>query len=102
MGMLLIVLGVASAGLVADFLVENHLTSAPSESIGLLGTSFKLSQPEVVLAAFVAGMLAIVFLAFGAKLARGRRGRRRALKVRVRNLEQENKELRDTAPLTAS
>ena len=59
MGMLLILLGLAAAGLVADFVVENDLTTAPSQTVSLLGGSFDLSLPELVLGAAVLGALAV-------------------------------------------
>ena len=37
MGSLLILLGLGAAGLVADYVVENDLTTAPSQSVNLLG-----------------------------------------------------------------
>lgn len=98
MGVLLIVLGLAAAGLVADFLVENHLTSAPAESLTLLGTSFRFSQPELVLSAFIAGALAIVLVLSGARLVKGGWGRRRELKSRLDDLKRENAELRTEHP----
>ena len=44
MGLLLIVIGLASAGLVAGFVLENHLGSAPVESFALFGSSFRASR----------------------------------------------------------
>ena len=59
MGMLLILLGLAAAGLVADFVVENDLTTAPGQAVSILGGSFRLSLPELVLGAAVLGALAV-------------------------------------------
>ena len=94
MGMLLMILGLASAGLVADFVLENHLTSAPLESITILGSSFKVSVPALVLGAFVAGALTLILVKSGMALMRQRRTRRRTLKRRLADLERENATLR--------
>ena len=93
MGVLLVVLGLAGAGVVADYLVENNLTSAPSEPFTLFGATFNFSRPEVVLASFVLGVLAILFIVLGLGLLRGSWGRRRALKRRISDLEAENTSL---------
>src|SRR2546428_14043872 len=55
MGLLLILLGLAAAGLVADFVVENDLSTAPHQAVSFLGGSFRFSLPEVVLGGAVAG-----------------------------------------------
>ena len=93
MGVLLVVLGLAGAGVVADYLVENNLTSAPSEPFTLFGATFNFSRPEVVLASFILGVLAILFIVLGLGLLRGSWGRRRALKRRISDLESENTNL---------
>ena len=90
MWILLILLGLVAAGTVADFVVENHLTTAPDQAFVLFRHSFELSRPKLVLAGAILGALAILFLGFGLGLVQGRRGRRRGLKT----LEQENAELR--------
>ncbi|MGH2595825.1 MAG: lipopolysaccharide assembly protein LapA domain-containing protein [Actinomycetota bacterium] len=94
MGILLMILGLASAGFVADFAFENHLTSAPVESFTILGSSFNVSVPALVLGAFVAGALTLILLKSGMTLMRQRRTRRRALKRRLVDLERENATLR--------
>jgi hypothetical protein len=93
MGVLLIVLGLAGAGVVADYVVENNLTTAPGEPFALFGGTFTFSRPEVVLAAFVIGALAVLFVILGVGLLRGSWGRRRALKRRIADLERENTSL---------
>ena len=65
MGVLLILLGLAAAGLVADFVVENDLTTAPNQTVDLFGGSFQLSLPEMVLGAAVLGALAVVLVILG-------------------------------------
>jgi hypothetical protein len=100
-GVLLIVLGLVSAGLLVDFLVENHLGSAPTESFALLGTTFRLSRPELVLVAAVLGALAVTLVLLGVGLLRGSWGRRRALKRRVTDLEKENTDLLSQQRLAA-
>jgi hypothetical protein len=94
MWVLLILLGMVAAGVVADFVVENHLTTAPDQAFKLFGNSFNLSRPKLVLAAAALGILAIVFLALGFDLLRGSWGRRRGLRRGLKALEQENTELR--------
>jgi hypothetical protein len=93
MGVLLIVLGLAGAGVVADYVVENNLTTAPGEPFALFGATFTFSRPEVVLAAFVIGALAVLFVILGVGLLRGSWGRRRALKRRIADLQRENTSL---------
>jgi uncharacterized integral membrane protein len=99
MGMLLILLGLAAAGLVADFVVENDLTTAPSQTVSLLGGSFNLSLPELVLGAAVLGALAVFLVMLGLGLLRGSWGRRRALKKQVADLRLENTDLRSKVHL---
>lgn len=90
MGVLLILFGLIAAGVVADFLVENDLGTAPDQTVGLLGGSFRLSTPEVALGAAVLGALSVLLLILGVGFFRGSWGRRRALKRRLADLEQEN------------
>src|SRR3989454_9257642 len=99
MGMLLILLGLAAAGLVADFVVENDLTTAPTQTVSLLGGSFKLSLPEMVLGAAVLGALAVFLVMLGLGLLRGSWGRRRALKRQIADLRLENTDLRSRVHL---
>jgi len=101
MGMLLILLGLAAAGLVADFVVENDLTTAPSQTVSLLGGTFNLSLPELVLGAAVLGALAVFLVMFGLGLLRGSWGRRRALKKQIADLRLENTDLRSQVHLGA-
>ena len=101
MGMLLILLGLAAAGLVADFVVENDLTTAPSQTVSLLGGTFNLSLPELVLGAAVLGALAVFLVMFGLGLLRGSWGRRRALKKQIADLRLENTDLRSKVHLGA-
>jgi hypothetical protein len=101
MGMLLILLGLAAAGLVADFVVENDLTTAPSQTVSLFGGSFNLSMPELVLGAAVLGALAVFLVMLGLGLLRGSWGRRRALKKQIADLRVENTDLRSKVHLGA-
>ena len=94
MGMLLILFGLAAAGLVADFVVENDLTTAPGQGVSLLGGSFDFSLPEVALGAAALGALAVILLMLGMGLLRGSWGRRRALKQQIADLRLENTDLR--------
>jgi len=90
MWILLILLGLIAAGVVADFLVENDLATAPHQTVALFGGSFRLSTPEVVLGAAVLGALSVLLVILGVGFLRGSWGRRRALKRRLSDLEQEN------------
>lgn len=90
MGILLILLGLIAAGEVADFLVENDLTTAPDQTVSLFGGTFRFSTPEVVLGAAVLGALSVLLVILGVGFLRGSWGRRRALKRRLAVLEQEN------------
>jgi uncharacterized integral membrane protein len=99
MSMLLILVGLAAAGLVADFAVENDLTTAPSQAVSLLGGSFRLSLPELVLGAAVLGALAVILVMLGLGLLRGSWGRRRALKQQIADLRLENTDLRSKVHL---
>jgi hypothetical protein len=65
MGVLLILLGLIAAGVLADFLVENDLATAPDQAVGLFGGSFRLSTPEVVLGGAVLGALSVLLVILG-------------------------------------
>jgi hypothetical protein len=94
MGIALILLGLAAAGLVVDFAVENWSSAANDVSFSLFGGSFTATQVEVAVAAAVLGAIAIALCVLGAGLLRGSRGRRRTVKRRISELERENAELR--------
>lgn len=102
MGVLLILLGLIAAGVVADFLVENDLATAPDQTLALFGGSFRLSTPEVVLGAAVLGALSVLLVILGVGFLRGSWGRRRALKRRLADLEQENASHRARENLAAA
>jgi hypothetical protein len=94
MGIVLVLLGLFSAAVVLDFVIENDLAGAPDRSFELFGGTFTLNQTEIVLTAAVLGGFAVLFLVLGLGLSRGSWGRRRALRHRVSDLERENDELR--------
>jgi hypothetical protein len=94
MGVFLILLGLAEAGLVDDFVVEYDLTTEQNQTVDLLGGSFQLSLPELVLGAAVLGALAVVLVILGLGLLRGSWGRRKALKRQIADLRLENTNLR--------
>lgn len=98
MGIVLILLGLAAAGLVVDFAVENWSSAANEVTFSLFGGSFTATQVELVIGAAVLGAIAIAFCVLGAGLLRGSRGRRRTTRRRMSELEHENAELRDRRP----
>lgn len=95
MGIALILLGLAAAGLVVDFAVENWSAATNDVSFSLFGGSFSATQVEVAVGAAVLGAVAIALCVLGAGLLRGSRGRRRTTKRRISELERENAELRE-------
>jgi hypothetical protein len=98
MAVVLILLGLVAAGVVADFVVENDLTTAASEPFELFGGSFDLSRPQLVLVAAVLGAVAVLFVVLGLGVVRGSWGRRRSLKEHISELESENTNLRSKLP----
>ncbi len=98
MGIVLIVLGLAAAAVVGDFVFENDLDT-PDQAYLLFGRTFELSTPELVLVAAVLGALAVSLVLLGIGLLRGSWGRRRALKQQMAELQRENTELRTKANL---
>lgn len=101
MGLLLIFLGLLTTGLLADFIAENHLLSAPNETVVIFGMRITVSGAAEVVVGFLAGVVTVVLIVLGAGLLRGSWGRRRALKQRIADLEWENTELRSRELLQA-
>ena len=99
---LLILLGLAAAGLVVDFLVENDLGSAPDQTVALLGGTFRLSIPELVLGGAVLGVLSVLLVMLGIGLLRGTWGRRQSNRRLIQELERENEALRVKANLATA
>ncbi len=102
MGALLIVLGLAGAAVVADFVVENDLATAPAQTVALFGGSFRFSMPEAVLGAAVLSALSVFLVIIGLGLLGGTWGRRRALKRQVADLRRENAALQAKLDLAAA
>jgi hypothetical protein len=94
MGLLLIFLGLLTAGIVADFIAENHLLSASNETFVIFGTHITVSGAAEVVIGFLAGMVTLLLIVLGVGLLRGSWGRRRALKQKIAELEWQNTELR--------
>jgi hypothetical protein len=99
MGIVLILLGLAAAGIVVDYAIENGLATGPDQTFQLLDGTFTAKSTEIVVAAAVLGALAVLLVVVGIGLARGSWGRRRGLRRRVRDLEHENAALRSRAHL---
>jgi K+-sensing histidine kinase KdpD len=91
MGLLSIVVGLALMGAVADFVIENDIATAATQSFQIAGTTQQLSLPVLVAAAFALGALALGLILLGVRSMR--RGRRRTLQQRIRTLEDENARL---------
>ena len=91
MGVLLILLGIAMFGVLADFVIENDIATAATQSFALFGTTIELSAPALVAIAFGLGVLAML-LVF-ASVRRARRGRRRLLQQRIEDLKDQNARL---------
>jgi hypothetical protein len=87
MGVLLIVLGLVSAGIVADFIVENATAGGVDQTFELFGGSFALSTTELVIGAAVLGAIAITLFALGLGLLGVSMGRRRERAAEHRELE---------------
>jgi hypothetical protein len=102
MGILLVLLGIGAAGVIADFAIENDLTTAPDQSFEFAGRTFNMSTPELVVTAAVLAAVAVVFVVLGMGLIRGSWGRRRALKGRIAQLERENLQLESKAHLSST
>ena len=98
MGIALILLGLAAAGLVVDFAIENWSDAAKEVTFSLFGGSFTATQVEVAIGAAVLGALAIALCVLGAGLLRGSHGRRRSTRRRISELERENAALRERRP----
>jgi hypothetical protein len=90
-GVLLILLGIALAGVLADFLVENDVATAATQQFTLFGTSIELSVPVLVAIAFGIGVLAVLLVVAGVR--RSRRGRRRLMQQRIEDLRDQNARL---------
>jgi uncharacterized integral membrane protein len=95
MGIALILLGLAAAGLVVDFAIENWSAAANEVTFSLFGGSFTATQVEVAIGAAVLGAIAIALFVLGVGILRGSRGRRRSARRRMSELERENAALRD-------
>jgi hypothetical protein len=93
-GVLLILIGLIPAGVLADYLVENHVASAPTQSLMLFKRTLTLSQPELVAVGFVLGVAALAFILLGVGLIRDSWGKRQGLKQQVADLQAENTKLR--------
>ena len=91
MGVLLILLGIALAAVLADFLVENDVATAATQPFTLFGTSIELSVPVLVAIAFGIGVLAVLLVVAGVRRSRG--GRRRLMQQRIEDLRDQNARL---------
>lgn len=91
MSVFLILLGLALAGVLADFLIENDVATAAGQPVTIAATSVELSTPMVAAIAFGLGVCSVLLIVAG--IRRFRRGHRRTLQDRVARLEEENARL---------
>ena len=97
MGVLMIILSLAAAGVVADYIAENDLLTAPNHAIALFGSNITVS---VVIVPFALGALAAALFVIGMGLIRGSSDNWRAMKRRVAELEWEITSLRSKLRLS--
>ena len=95
MGIALILLGLAAAGLVVDFAMENWSAAANEVTFSLFGGSFTATQVEVAIAAAVLGAVAIALCVARRRAAAREPGPTADHKRRISELERENAELRE-------
>jgi hypothetical protein len=88
---LLIILGLALLGVLADVVVENNLTSAAHEPLTIVGTTQSVSLPVIAIIAFAAGAFAVVLIVLGIRRL-GHTGRKQ-LEERLLVLQDENARL---------
>jgi hypothetical protein len=88
MGILVLLFGLAAAGVLADVAVENHSGSAPTEAVDVFGQTVHLSTPELAVAGAVLGAAAVVLIGLGLALLGLRLGRRRGQQAERRELDQ--------------
>ena len=91
MAVLLILLGIAVFGVLADFVIENDIATAATQPFVQFRTTFELSTPALVAIAFGLGVLAMLLVFAGVR--RARRGRRRLLQQRIEDLKDQNERL---------
>ena len=91
MGVVSILLGLVLAGALADFLVENDVSTAATQSVTFAGQVVALSTPVLAAIAFGLGVLAVLLVFAG--IRRLRRKRRRSMQDRITQLEDENARL---------
>jgi hypothetical protein len=100
MGVLMIILSLAAAGVVADYIAENDLLTAPNHAIALFGSNITVSGVAVVIVPFALGALAAALFVIGMGLIRGSSDNWRAMKRRVAELEWEITSLRSKLRLS--
>ena len=100
MGVLMIVLSLAAAGVVADYIAENDLLTAPNQTIALFGSKVTVSGVAVVIVPFALGALAAALFVIGMGLIRGSSDNWRGMKRRVAELEWEITSLRSKLRLS--
>jgi len=77
MGIVLFLLGLATAGAVADFAIENGLATAPDQAFRVFGQTAHLSTTELTVAGAILGAATVILIVLGAALLGHWVGRRR-------------------------
>jgi hypothetical protein len=88
MGILVLLLGLAAAGVLADGVIENGSGPGPGQAVDVFGRTLHLSTPEVALAGAILGAAAVVLIGLGLALLGLRLGRRRGQKAQRRELDE--------------
>jgi hypothetical protein len=92
LGILVIVLGLAAAGVLADAAVENA-ASGPRHAVDVFGQTVHLSTPQLAVAGAILGAVAVLLIGVGLVLLGRRRARRRGHAPDQRELERRVEQL---------
>jgi uncharacterized protein HemX len=102
MGILVLLLGLAAAGVLADVAVQNDPGLAPKQAVDVFGQTLHLSNRELVVAGAILGAAAVLLVAAGLALLGMRLGRRRDQQAARQDLEKRTEHLTARARLLES
>ena len=91
-GIVVILLGLAAAGVLADAAVENA-ASAPTHPVVVFGQTLHLSSVALAVAGAILGALVVLLVGIGIAVLRGRRRRQRSSAPDHRTLERRVEQL---------